>query len=116
MVVALHLSNIITRSPRSTAGRREKRDHTVTEHRFKVFIAVAKNLSVTRAARQLRISQPAVTQALRRLEKDFAVTLVKRNGVGIELTEVGGGEFRKDSEAFLALMEAMKEKYPLGRP
>ncbi len=86
------------------------------EHRFKVFNAVAKNLSVTRAARQLRISQPAVSQTLRRLEKDFAVKLVKKYGTGIELTEVGGGEFRKDSETFLALIEAMKAKYRLGRP
>jgi DNA-binding transcriptional LysR family regulator len=115
MIVAFYPSSIITRSPRNAVVRREKRERAVIEHRFKVFIAVAQNLSVTRAARQLRISQPAVTQALRRLEKDFAVTLVKKNGTGIELTEVGGSEFRKDSEAFLALMAAMKAKYPLGR-
>ena len=41
------------------------------DFRLKVFYAVAKNLSFTKAARELFISQPAVSKNIRELEMQY---------------------------------------------
>jgi len=53
------------------------------------FCAVAEEEHVTRAAERLHISQPALTQQLRLLEKELGLALVQRSGRGIALTEAG---------------------------
>lgn len=45
--------------------------------------------SVTRAAEELHISQPAVTQRLRRLERVVGARLVERRGRWLDLTDAG---------------------------
>jgi LysR family transcriptional regulator, regulator for genes of the gallate degradation pathway len=54
-----------------------------------VFCAVARLASVSAAARAAHLSQPAVTQAVASLEKDFGSTLFSRTVNGMELTEAG---------------------------
>ena len=61
----------------------------MTLDRFKVFAAAARYRNVTRAAKELHITQPAVTKQLRALERDYNAVLYRRNGRGIELTDVG---------------------------
>jgi DNA-binding transcriptional LysR family regulator len=61
----------------------------MTLDRFKVFAAAARYRSVTRASEELHITQPAVTKQLRTLERNYNAILYRRNGRGIELTEVG---------------------------
>src|SRR3970040_1417586 len=61
----------------------------MTLDRFKVFAAAARYRSVTRAAEELHITQPAVTKQLKALERDYNANLYRRNGRGIELTEAG---------------------------
>ena len=56
---------------------------------FKVFYYVAKSGSVTRAAGELSISQPAVSQSLMLLEKGIGVTLFERCSRGMKLTAEG---------------------------
>ncbi len=56
---------------------------------FKVFYYVAKSGSVTRAAGELSISQPAVSQSLKLLEKGIGVTLFERCSRGMKLTAEG---------------------------
>lgn len=56
---------------------------------FKVFYYVARYGSVTRAAGELAISQPAVSQSLRQLEKGLGVTLFARVSRGVKLTGEG---------------------------
>lgn len=56
---------------------------------FKVFYYTAKCGSVTRAAASLSISQPAVSQSLKQLEKSLGVTLFRRVARGIRLTREG---------------------------
>lgn len=56
---------------------------------LKVFFCVAQKGSVTKAAESLLISQPAVTQHLRNLEKELGIPLVKPEGRGIALTFAG---------------------------
>ncbi len=56
---------------------------------FKVFYYTAKYGSVTRAANELAISQPAVSQSLKQLEKSLGVSLFARASRGIKLTGEG---------------------------
>ena len=57
--------------------------------RLKVFLTVAKRLSFTKAAKELYISQPAVTKHIVALEQHFNTKLFVRRGSTIELTEAG---------------------------
>lgn len=57
---------------------------------YRVFYTVAKRGSLTKAAEELYISQPAVSQAIRQLENQLGVSLFNRTHHGLELTEKGG--------------------------
>ena len=61
----------------------------MTLHQLRIFGAVAKHLNVTRAAREVRISQPTVSKQLRLLQDEFRVKFYLRVGQGIKLTEEG---------------------------
>ncbi len=56
---------------------------------YKVFYYAAKNESLTAAAAELSISQPAVSQALKQLEKTLDTRLFVRASRGIRLTPEG---------------------------
>lgn len=56
---------------------------------YKVFYYVAKCGNVTKAASELAISQPAVSQAIKQLEKQLQVTLFQRAAKGVRLTSEG---------------------------
>ena len=58
-------------------------------HHLKVFHAVARRLSYSRAAEQLYISQPAVSRVVQDLEKAVGTPLFLRQGKRISLTEAG---------------------------
>jgi len=53
------------------------------------FAAVARHRHFTRAAAELHIGQPAVSQHLRRLEAELGVRLLSRTTRTVELTEAG---------------------------
>jgi DNA-binding transcriptional LysR family regulator len=54
------------------------------------FAAVARRRHFTRAAAELHIGQPAVSQHIRRLEAELGVRLLSRTTRSVELTEAGG--------------------------
>lgn len=56
---------------------------------YKVFYYVAKCGSLTEAARELSISQPAVSQSLKQLEQQSGTKLFYRGGKGVKLTGEG---------------------------
>ena len=56
---------------------------------YKTFYVVAKNNSFTKASKILFISQPAVTQAIKKLEEQLDIELFKRTSKGIKLTKDG---------------------------
>lgn len=56
---------------------------------LRYFLAVAEELSFTRAAQRLHVAQPAVSAQIRDLERDVGVTLLRRTTRRVELTEAG---------------------------
>lgn len=56
---------------------------------YRVFYVVAKNKHMTRASEELCISQPAISQSIKRLEDQLDGTLFLRSNKGMELTEEG---------------------------
>ena len=56
---------------------------------LRAFIEVIERGSVTAAAKQLNLTQPAVTHQVQELERRFKVTLVERIGKRVYLTEAG---------------------------
>ncbi len=62
----------------------------MTLHQLKIWITVARRLSITKAAEELCIRQPSVTQQVKRLEKEYGLILYQiKGGRGIELTQAG---------------------------
>jgi DNA-binding transcriptional LysR family regulator len=60
----------------------------LTPH-LETFAAVARHQSLTRAAAELHLSQPAVTQHIAALEQDLGCRLFERHGRGVKLTDEG---------------------------
>ena len=60
---------------------------------YKVFFCVVKNGSITNAAKELFISQPAVSQSIKQLESQLGGKLFKRTPKGMELTAEGSAIF-----------------------
>jgi DNA-binding transcriptional LysR family regulator len=58
-------------------------------NQLRVFFFAAKNLSVTKAARELFITQPAVTAQIKLFEKNCSLNLFKKKGRNIFLTNEG---------------------------
>lgn len=61
----------------------------MADFRLQVFYAVAKNLSFTKAAQELFISQPAVTRHINKLEDQYQVLLFERQGNKLKITPAG---------------------------
>ena len=56
---------------------------------YRVFYTVAKNKHMTKASEELFISQPAISQSIKKLEEQLGGTLFLRSNKGMELTEEG---------------------------
>ena len=56
---------------------------------YRVFYVVAKHKHMTRASEELHISQPAISQSIKKLEDQIGGTLFLRSNKGMELTEEG---------------------------
>src|SRR5260370_4577816 len=56
---------------------------------IRAFVAVGESRSVSRAARELHLAQPAVTRRVQRLETSLGVALCERRGRPFVLTEAG---------------------------
>lgn len=59
------------------------------ENLLRSFLETADAGSLSRAARQLGLSQPSLTAQIQRLERHLAATLFTRHGRGVSLTDAG---------------------------
>ena len=56
---------------------------------LRYFLVATEEMSFTKAARTLRISQPPLSRQIKKLERELGVTLFDRNGHGVRLTAEG---------------------------
>ena len=77
------------------------------------FLIINKELSFSKASKILGISQPAVTQQIRILEKYLGVTLFERKKNGVILTKDGQNflKISKEFEGFLEVFDKKIEKF-----
>lgn len=61
----------------------------MTLHQVRIFHAIAGQGSITKAAKELSVSQPSISKQLRLLEKERGAPLHTRSGQGIKLTDEG---------------------------
>ena len=59
------------------------------DFRDKVFLSVAENLSFSKAAKEMLISQPAITKHIKELENKLNIKLFERKGNKVYLTKAG---------------------------
>ena len=77
---------------------------------YRVFYTVTKCGSLTKAAQELYISQPAVSQAIRQLENQLGTTLFNRVHKGMELTKQGGELVFEDVSRALQLLDGVESR------
>lgn len=61
----------------------------ISLRQFKQFIVLAEELNFNRAAKRLHMSQPPLTAAIQKLEKELQVSLFERNTRSVKLTTAG---------------------------
>ena len=79
-------------------------------NRLRTFGFVAKHLNLRKAAEELHVSEPSISQQLRLLGEDFGVKLHNKTSTGVALTEEGR-IFLKDAETILLRVERLREKF-----
>ena len=85
-------------------------------HHLLYFWTVAREGSVTKASRQLRLAQPTVSAQLKALEDSLGERLLSREGRGVQLTEMGQIVFRYAEQIFNLGREMVQtvQRYPSG--
>lgn len=76
---------------------------------YKIFYEVAKAGNISKAAKELYISQPAISKAISKLEDSLNVTLFTRSSRGVHMTPEGEILFRHAETAFQALNSGEEE-------
>lgn len=70
---------------------------------YRIFLEVAQTGNISRAAKNLYISQPAISKAISKLEESLDISLFIRNSRGVQLTEEGMVLFHHVKSAFESL-------------
>lgn len=82
---------------------------------YQIFNKVAETGNISAAARELFISQPAISKAIRRLEASLQTSLFTRSSRGVTLTESGRLLYSYTQDAFRALGEGEAAVRQTGR-
>lgn len=77
---------------------------------LRYFITIVQEMSYSKAAKLLHISQPSLSNAIMKLEKEVDLQLLERNTRGIELTEAGA-IFHSRSQDLLRRFNNMKVEF-----
>ena len=76
---------------------------------YKTFYYVAKNENITQAANELLISQPAVSKAIKTLERDLNTQLFNRKNDGVSLNNAGEILYNKIKKAMELIISAEED-------
>ena len=84
---------------------------------YKIFYEVANTGNISKAAKELYISQPAISKSIQKLEESVGCKLFSRSSRGVVLTDEGKLLYEHVSEAFETLTmgeEKLKRSIELG--
>ncbi len=76
---------------------------------YKTFYYVARSGSITQAANELMISQPAVSKSIKVLERDLNTTLFNRNKNGVSLNNAGELLYNKIKKSIELIISAEED-------
>jgi DNA-binding transcriptional LysR family regulator len=76
---------------------------------LRYFVVVAEELHFRRAAERLHMSQPPLSQQIRRLEEEVGATLLLRNQRRVELTAAGAAFLERAREILVAVEDAARQ-------
>lgn len=76
---------------------------------YYIFNIVARCGNISKASKELYISQPAISKAIKKLEENLGTTLFIRNSRGVFLSEEGERLYQHTKNAFLEIEEGEKE-------
>ena len=76
---------------------------------YRIFYAVAKAGNISRAAKELYISQPSISKSISKLEDSLNTVLFTRNSRGVQLTDEGQVLFEHTRDAFEELAKGEQE-------
>lgn len=82
---------------------------------YHIFYTVAKNKNISLAAKELYISQPAISKAISKLENNLETTLFIRSSRGVTLTEEGAILFEQVRNAFTSINNGEEQLRKIAR-
>lgn len=82
---------------------------------YHIFYTVAKNKNISLAAKELYISQPAISKAISKLENNLETTLFVRSSRGVTLTEEGSILFEQVRNAFTSINNGEEQLRKIAR-
>lgn len=75
---------------------------------YRIFYTVANTGNISKAAKELYISQPAISKSIQKLEESVGCKLFSRSSRGVVLTDEGKLLYEHVSEAFETLTMGKK--------
>lgn len=72
---------------------------------YHIFYTVGRTGNISQAAKELFISQPAISKSIQKLEENLGTVLFSRSSRGVTMTPDGAALFEKVREAFFILSE-----------
>ena len=84
---------------------------------YQIFYVTARHGNISHAAKELFISQPAISKSIRKLEETLQVPLFTRSSRGVTLTEDGKLLYEQVQEAFRSIdlaEETLRHRHALG--
>jgi DNA-binding transcriptional LysR family regulator len=82
----------------------------ITIRQLRIFERVARNLSFSRAAEELHLTQPAVSMKIKQMEEQAGISLFNQTGRRISLTQAGELKLRH-SLLILADLKAAEQSF-----
>ena len=102
-------------------GSAQAGDVSASLRHLKLFESVARLRSFRRASEECHLSQPAVTQAIAKLEEQMGATLLERRASGTYLNPLGEIFYRRTERLFAQIEKALldlgvpEDQAPVGR-
>lgn len=90
--------------------------HVGSVHNLVVFEAAARNRSFSKAAEELGVTQPAVSQAVQRMEVAVGARLFQRSHRAVTLTDAGERLYQDVADGFARILLTARQIHRAARP